>query len=136
MFSNDRDALRKVYFEAWRKHLQNLPVEPLEAQLIEIMLLHPEHHHILNNPEKFHAENFPHTNPFLQMSLHLGIREQINTDRPAGIKQIYQALSIKHQDTLQVEYLMMEILAEVLWQAQQNNCAPDEKVFLEKLRML
>jgi hypothetical protein len=136
MFSNDRDSLRQVFFNAWHKHLQKLPVEQLEAQLIEIMLLHPEYHSILENPESFKAENFGGENPFLHLSLHQALREQISTNRPAGIKNIFTSLCHKTGDVLMAEHRMIDCLADVLWQAQQQNIMPDEEVYLEVLRKL
>ena len=136
MFSSDRNTLRKVFFDAWQKHQQHAPVEPLEAQLIDIMLVHPEYHTILDDPATFQAEDFPEGNPFLHMSLHLAIREQISTNRPAGIKEIHTALSHKLDDPLTAEHAMMEWLGQVLWQAQQSNAMPDEQIYLEMLRKL
>jgi hypothetical protein len=136
MFSNDRNQLRKVFFDAWHKHNEQLPIEALDAQLIDIILLHPEYHPILSNPEKFQTEDFREENPFLHMSLHLAIREQINTNRPAGIKEIFTALCHKLTDALLAEHLMMECLGQALWQAQHNKMMPDEQNYLEKLRKL
>jgi hypothetical protein len=136
MFSTDRNELRKVFFDAWHKHQQQLPIEPLEAQLIDIMLLHPEFHAILNDPEKFQADDFPEGNPFLHLSLHLAIREQIGTNRPAGITAVYDTLCRKLGVPLTAEHLMMECLGKTLWDAQQNNKMPDEATYLEALRQL
>jgi hypothetical protein len=136
MFSNDRNELRQVFFAAWGKHQQQLPIEPLEAQLIEIMLLHPEYHHILNDPENFQAENFDAENPFLHLSLHLAIREQVSTDRPAGIKEFYKTLCQKTGDALVAEHQMMDCLADILWQAQQSGTMPAEEVYLASLQKL
>ena len=134
--STEREEMRKVFFEAWRKHGLQLPVEPLEGQLIDIMLLHPEYHSLLTQPENFQAEDFPEANPFLHMSLHLAIREQVGTNRPLGIKEIHHKLTHKFQDLHAEEHHMMDCLADVLWQAQQSGKVPDERVYLEKLLSL
>jgi hypothetical protein len=136
MFSNDRNQLRKVFFDAWQKHKQQLPLEALDAQLIDIMLLHPEYHAILSDPERFQTEDFLAENPFLHMSLHQAIREQINTNRPVGIKEIFAGLCHKLTDQLLAEHVMMECLGQTLWDAQQNKMMPDEQSYLEKLRKL
>ena len=136
MFSTDRNELRKVFFDAWHKHQQQLPIEPLEAQLIDIMLVHPEFHTILNDAEKFQADDFPEGNPFLHLSLHLAIREQISTNRPAGITAVYDTLCRKLGEPLTAEHLMMECLGQTLWEAQQNNKMPDEAINLEALQQL
>jgi hypothetical protein len=70
------------------------------------------------------------------MGLHLAIREQVATNRPAGIADIHGALSKKLGDAHKAEHAMLEALAETLWEAQRNNRAPDEQAYLERLRAL
>lgn len=136
MFSSERDELRKMYFTAWEKHLKKLPVEPLEAQIIAIILQHPEYHAFLENPDKHQAQDFIEGNPFLHLGLHLALREQISTNRPFGIKDIYHDLMQKYADNLLVEHRMMECLERVLWEAQRSGVMPDEGGYLESLQKL
>lgn len=136
MFSNDRDDYRKVFFDAWRKHKENQLLEPVEAQLVAIMTLHPEYHAILEDPQNNQNKDFDASNPFLHMSLHLGIREQVSTNRPTGIQDIHKKLSEKYQDVHIAEHKMMEYLAKTLWDAQQSGKMPDEMAYLEGLKKL
>lgn len=136
MFSSDRNEYRKVFFDAWQKHKNNQVLEPVEAQLIEIISLHPEYHAILNDPDNHQEKDYDASNPFLHMSLHLGIREQISTDRPTGIKQIYKDLCQKYQDVHMAEHKMMEHLAKTLWDAQQSGKMPNETIYIEGLKKL
>lgn len=136
MTTPDRDELRNVFFTAWRKHKEHLPVEPLEAQIIELILSHPEYHEMLTHPETYQAADFAETNPFLHLSLHLAIREQISTNRPAGIVQVYENLCRSYQDYHVVEHKMLECLGQVLWDAQQSGRMPDEQYYLECLRRI
>lgn len=136
MFSSERGELRKMFFAAWRKHLDKLPIEPLDAQIIDVIIHHPEYHTLMDHPEKNQTADFGVENPFLHMSLHLAIREQISTDRPQGVKQIYLDLFEKYPDGLAVEHGMMECLEKILWDAQRNNMAPDEEKYLGLLRSL
>ena len=76
------------------------------------------------------------TNPFLHMGLHLGIREQVATDRPVGIASVYRELASRMGDPHAAEHQMIECLAETLWEAQSQNIAPDEARYLERLRLL
>ena len=76
------------------------------------------------------------TNPFLHMGLHLGIREQVATGRPAGIETIHAELAIRMGDAHAAEHRMIDCLAETLWEAQSCNQAPDEAAYLERLRRL
>jgi hypothetical protein len=136
MFSNNRNEMRKVFFEAWRKHQNNLPQAEVEAELVAVILLHPEYHEMLADPEDFQDQEFGAENPFLHLSLHLAIRDQVGTDRPFGIKKVYENLLVKRQDVLAVEHAMMSCLEKILWQAQESGHMPDEGVYLEMLREL
>ena len=134
MFSQVRDSLREVFFKAWQKHKNQQPIEPIEAQLIDILLQHPEYHPILNNPETYQTKDFADENPFLHLSLHMALREQIQTNRPVGIQAIYQRLCTQYGDNLVAEHLMMPCLEECLWEGQRRGTLPDEQEYLEKLR--
>ncbi len=136
MSSSEREQLRKVFFEAWRKYNASLPIEPLEGQVVEIILMHPEYQDYLSQPETYQDKDFEDANPFLHMSLHMSIRDQISTNRPQGIVSTYQKLCNKLSDFHLAEHLMMDCLAETLWQAQQNGIIPDEKSYLEQLNEL
>lgn len=136
---HDREQLRRMYFEAWRKYTAQQPLEPLEAQIASVIAEHPEYVPMLRTPEALEAEFTPEggqENPFLHMGLHLAIREQVATDRPAGIAQIHQHLSRRFGDAHAAEHAILERLAETLWDAQRAGTPPDEQRYLEKLRTL
>src|SRR5579872_2059838 len=98
MSSKERENMRKIFFDVWNKHQNKELLEPLEAHILSVILQHPEYHDLLNQAKNL-EQNFSEQNPFLHMSLHLALEEQIKTDRPAGIKAIYAKLYIKLQDT-------------------------------------
>jgi len=70
------------------------------------------------------------------MGMHLAIREQVSTNRPAGITDVHQRLANKHGSASEAEHRMMECLGEALWTAQRNNTAPDEQAYLTCLKRL
>lgn len=131
---------RQIFFTSWEKYQQKKSLLPLEHEIVQVILAHPEYHYFIENPEKFHEHiyypEFGETNPFLHMGLHLAIREQIATNRPTGIEKTYQKLIKKFSDPLQVEHMMMEQLAECLWLSQKNNQPPDEHQYLNTLEEL
>ena len=138
IFGQDRHELRKIYFDAWRKHVDGLPLSPLEAQIVDVVTQHPEYHDAVTGDD-LDTDYTPaagQTNPFLHMGLHLGIREQMAIDRPAGVAKLYEALATRMGDRHAAEHQMIECLAESLWEAQSQNRAPDEERYLERLRHL
>jgi hypothetical protein len=135
----NRDQMRRMYLEAWRKFSSKAPLEPLEAQLAAVIAEHPEYVTWLEaGDQALGAEFTPEggqQNPFLHMGLHLAIREQIATNRPAGIAEVHQKLSAR-LGVHDAEHAMLEPLAETLWEAQRQGRMPDEQVYLERLRKL
>jgi hypothetical protein len=136
----NREQLRQMYLEAWRKYTARQPLEPLQAQVAAVIAEHPEYVPLLESgPRALSAEYTAEggrENPFLHMGLHLAIREQVATDRPPGIAQIHQSLAKRLGDPHAAEHTMLEVLAETLWQAQRSGSAPDEQSYLERLRGL
>ena len=133
-----REQLRQMYLEAWRRYSARLPLEPLQAEVAAVIAEHPEYLPVLESGEEALTIDYTpeggRQNPFLHMGLHLAIREQVATDRPAGIAQIHAALSRRLGDTHAAEHAMLEPLAEVLWEAQRCGRMPDEQRYLERLR--
>ena len=135
-----RDQLRQMYIEAWRKRRERVPMEPLEAQIADIIELHPEYQAALDDPERVLDRDYTpeggQSNPFLHMGLHLAIREQIGTDRPHGIRQSFVDLAHKLGDEHAAEHQMIEALAEALWESQRAGLPPNEQAYLERIRAL
>lgn len=138
IFGNDRQELRKMYADAWHKRCNEQPLSPLEAQIVDVVESHPEYHDAVSGDEldKDYTPDGGQTNPFLHMGLHLGIREQISTNRPAGIAKVYKLLATKFGDIHTAEHQMIDCLAETLWEAQSQNRAPDEDKYLQSLQRL
>ncbi len=125
---------RPFFFNTWEKHKQSQPLTPLEAQLLDVILAHPEYHAILSNPEhvsdRTYFAELGETNPFLHMGLHLAVREQVSTNRPYGIQHAFSTLKTKLNSALEAEHHFMHCLANCLWEAQQNNALPNETAYL------
>jgi uncharacterized protein DUF1841 len=134
-----RDALRATYREAWRKWRERVPMQPLEAQIAEVVAAHPEYHPLLQSDAGLH-QDFPaqdgRDNPFLHMGLHLALREQLSTNRPPGIAAIHRRLVTSSQSEHAAEHRMIEVLARVLWEAQRGGHDAEDAVYLERLRRL
>jgi Domain of unknown function (DUF1841) len=138
LFNPSRDEVREFFFDAWAKFKAQKPLTDLEKIGLGVMHMHPEYHRILDAPEQFkHQEYFPEfgeTNPFLHMSLHLSILEQISINQPIGIAGIYEQLKLKHQDEHNAQHDILDCLAETIWQAQRNNTALDSNNYVQLLQ--
>ena len=138
IFGQDRSELRQMYADAWRKRCDKQPLAPLEMQIADVIEMHPEYHGDVTSEDldRDYTPGGGQTNPFLHMGLHLGIREQVATNRPAGISAIHKALSARLGDLHAAEHAMIECLAETLWEAQSSNRPPDEAKYLQRLQQL
>ncbi|WP_115703087.1 DUF1841 family protein [Legionella sainthelensi] len=141
MFYGDTiQETRQMFFSSWEKFQQKKLLSPLENEIVQVILAHPEYHKTLENQNKFQQQSyFPEQgqpNPFLHMGLHLAVREQVTTNRPIGISAVFTKLMQKYNDPLVVEHLLMEQLAEFLWLSQKNNLPPDEADYLRALTNL
>jgi len=134
MFGNNREQLRRLYVEAWQKQQTGKVLSPLEAMIAEVVAMHPEYHTLLNQGEDALDRDFlpeqGESNPFMHMGMHVAIREQLSTDRPAGIVDAIRALLARVQDAHAVEHQVMECLGQSLWEAQRAGQAPDEAAYL------
>lgn len=140
LFAQNRDELRRFYVEAWRKYRQKEKLQALEAMIAEVIILHPEYHALLDDEEKAIGEEFSaetaQGNPFMHMGMHLGLREQVSTDRPVGIRAIHTALAKRTGDIHAAEHMMMECLGQTMWESQQSGMPPNEQNYLQCLRRL
>ena len=134
------DQLRRMYLDTWNKYTHRQPLEPLESQVAAVMAEHPEYVRWLESGDEALTAEFTHAsgqqNPFRHIGFHFAIREQVATNRPAGITAIHDTLSKRMGDAHGAEHAMLEPLAETLWEAQRNGRTPDELAYLEKLRAL
>jgi len=140
MFGNDRNQLRQYYIDVWHKAQNNQPLEPLEKIIADVIGQHPEYHPVLSNKDsalgKEYLPESGESNPFMHMGMHIAIHEQLSANRPQGIREIYQELARRCDDTHEAEHKMTECLAEMMWQAQRSGTAPDENGYLKLLRKL
>lgn len=138
LYNPSRDQARQFLFDAWAKFKQQAPLTDLEKIAVEVMQMHPEYHTILEAPERYMQQQyFPEmgeTNPFLHLSLHLSVIEQIAINQPIGIKGIYEQLKQKHNDQHLAQHDILDCLAETIWQSQRNNTPLDSTHYLSLLQ--
>jgi hypothetical protein len=135
MFNPSRDEAREVFFGAWRRYRQGAPLAAgIESLALEVILQHPEYHALLDAPERHRGRDYgDEANPFLHLSLHLALEEQLSIDQPPGIAQRFKVLVSKFQDRHEALHQALECLAETLWRAQRDRAPPDAAVYLSCL---
>lgn len=140
MFTQDREQLRKVFIESWRKFRANEALEPLEQLIAQAIYAHPEYHAQFDHPDRLLDKDYTpergQSNPFLHLGLHIAVQEQIAADRPAGIRALYRRLVARLDDAHAADHRIADCMAEALWTAQRAGTAPDEASYLACVRKL
>lgn len=135
----NRNDYRETFFTVWTKLQQQQPIsDTMENIIAQVIKQHPEYHPALadrdNTMDKDYSPEMGDSNPFLHMSMHIGITEQLMVDQPQGIKSLYQQLCSKLKNHHEVDHLIMECLGDMMWQSQQNNSMPDMNRYLQCIK--
>ncbi len=137
MFQPSRADARRFFFDTWARYRAGLPLEGAQALALEAILAHPEYHAVLGDAERYgEREYFPEqgeTNPFLHLSLHVAVLEQLSIDQPRGIRAHYERLRQTLGDALRAQHVLMECLAEALWQSQRQGAPLSEASYADCL---
>jgi len=137
MFSPTRDEARKFVIDAWRKHRAGEPLSALEATAARLVGMHPEYHAIIESPAMYADRDYRpehgDVNPFLHLSLHLAVAEQLAIDQPRGIVAHFERLRAARGDAHAALHDIVECLGEVMWQAQRSGTGPDATLYLDCL---
>ena len=137
MFNPTREQVRTFFCEAWRKHRERLILEGAEAVAADLITHHPEYHTLLEAPQAAIEKEFTpeggQMNPFLHLSLHLAVADQLVVDQPPGIRAAYEQLR-QRLDVHDAEHAVMECLGETLWRSQRDNAPMDANAYLDCVR--
>jgi len=138
MFTPTRDEARRFMIGAWAKFRAGEPLSDMERIVASLVAMHPEYHALLEDGER-HVERdwTPEggaTNPFLHLSLHLAVAEQLAIDQPPGIRAEFERIRTARGDEHAALHAVLECLGETMWQAQRLGTGPDASVYLGCLR--
>jgi len=135
MFNPSRDEARAFFFDTWEKYGRGETLTPLEQTALGVIVAHPEYHALLGDRERNRDRDYsPESgalNPFLHLSLHLAVEEQLSIDQPPGIKAEFERIARARGDRHEALHAVLECLGETVWEAQRKATAPDEKAYLE-----
>ncbi len=128
MFNPSRDQVRSFFIDTWRKHRAREVLTPMESIAADIIGLHPEYHAVLEDPASVDRDFAPEAgqiNPFLHLSLHLAIEEQLSIDQPPGIRAAFDAACARRGERHDALHDALECLGEMMFNAQRNGTPPD-----------
>jgi len=138
MFAPSQHDVRRFFCDAWRKHREGMPMTPLELLAVDWIAEHPEYHADFADVDAALAAVFDveagRTNPFLHLSMHLSISEQVSIDQPRGIKQAYELLAARRGSAHEAQHEVMECLGEMMWASQRSGLPPDGEKYIDCVR--
>ncbi len=138
MFAPSQNDVRRFFCETQRKRRAAAPLTPMEAIAAEWIAEHPEYHAELDDLEAALAAVYDvesgRTNPFLHLSMHLTITEQVAIDQPRGIRQAFELLAARRGSAHEAHHEVMECLGEMVWASQRSGLPPDGQRYLECVR--
>ena len=138
MFNPSQQDVRRFFCETFRKQQHKEILTPLEAIAADWIQQHPEYHDTLSDAEAALEASYSvdsgKTNPFLHLSMHLSISEQISVDQPPGIRKGFETLAHKLQSEHEGHHQIMECLGEMIWNAQRTGLPPDGQAYIEAIR--
>jgi hypothetical protein len=138
MFQPSQHDVRTFFCETYRKQRDKLPLSPMEASAADWIEQHPEYFDALADLPAALAAVYDveagRSNPFLHLSMHLSIAEQLAIDQPSGIKQAHALLSRRLGSAHEAQHQVMECLGEMVWASQRSGLPPDGERYLECVR--
>jgi len=137
MFTPSSDDVRRFFCEAYRKQRSGEILTPMDAIAADWISHHPEYADALTDVEAAIARDYSveggQANPFLHLSMHLSIAEQVSIDQPRGIKAAHDAL-VRKRGQHDAHHEIMECLGEMIWKSQRNGVPPDTEAYVECVR--
>lgn len=136
MFNPTRDQIRNFFRDAWKKHRERRPLVGAEASVIDLILRHPEYQALLESEAAIGEEYTPErgeTNPFLHLSLHLAISEQLSIDQPHGIRAAFEKLAARH-DRHSAEHILLDALGTAIFDAQGSGKPLDPAAYVDAVQ--
>jgi len=138
MFAPSQNDVRRFFCETRRKQRAGLPLTPIEALAGDWIALHPEYDADLEDLEAalaaVYAVEDGRSNPFLHLSMHLTITEQVSIDQPRGIRQAVELLAARRGSAHDAQHEVMECLGEMVWASQRSGLPPDGQAYLDCVR--
>ncbi|RZI80531.1 MAG: DUF1841 family protein [Rubrivivax sp.] len=134
MFAPNQEQVRRFFCEAWAKQQSGQLLTPLEALAADWITQHPEYHDDLSDVEAAIQRNYTveegRTNPFLHLSMHLSIMEQVSIDQPRGIKAAIERLAQRRGSLHEAHHEVMESLGQMVWAAQRSGQPFDGEAYI------
>ncbi len=138
MFQPSQQDVRRFFCATAAKRRSSAPLTPMEALAADWIAEHPEYDADLADEAAALAAVYEveagRTNPFLHLSMHLSITEQVAIDQPSGIRQAFELLAARRGSAHEAQHEVMECLGEMIWESQRSGLPPDGVRYIDFVR--
>ena len=138
MFNPTQHDVRRFFCATYGKSLAREILTPLESIASDWIMQHPEYETDLADVNAALEAEYPvdqgKTNPFLHLSMHLSIAEQVSINQPPGIAAAFSHLSQQLHSAHEAHHIMMECLGAMIWEAQRNGTPFDGLAYVAAVR--
>jgi Domain of unknown function (DUF1841) len=135
MFTPSQLDVRRFFCETYRKHHEQLILTPIESIAVHWIKQHPEYERDLADLDHALGADYSvergQSNPFLHLSMHLSITEQVSIDQPPGIRAAQQRLMQRLDSEHEAQHQIMECLGKMIWNSQRSGLPPDGAAYIE-----
>ena len=137
MFAPSQEQVRRFFCEAWGKQQAGAVLTPLEALATDWITQHPEYHGDLGDVDSALSTRYDvdsgRTNPFLHLSMHLSITEQVSIDQPHGIQAAVARLAARRGSLHEAHHEVMEALGDMIWSSQRSGLPFDGDAYIARV---
>ena len=138
MFQPSQADVRRFFCTIHAKQRGGMPLDAMEFVAAPWIAEHPEYHPELTDVEAAVAAMYSveegRSNPFLHLSMHLSIQEQVAIDQPSGIRQAVELLATRRNSLHDAHHEVMECLGEMIWASQRSGLPPDGQAYIDCVR--
>jgi hypothetical protein len=138
MFQPSQSDVRRFFCGAYAKQRSGMPLDAMEIIVSDWITQHPEYHADLADEatalQTMYTVEEGRSNPFLHLSMHLSIHEQMAIDQPTGIRQAVELLAARRNSLHEAHHEVMECLGEMIWTAQRSGLPPDGHAYIDAVR--
>jgi hypothetical protein len=138
MYTPSQLDVRRFFCATYRSWKAGQALDPMQKLAQPWVAAHPEYFAELEDEASALALDYRvedgRTNPFLHLSMHLSISEQMSIDQPSGIRQAVELLAARLGSMHEAHHQAMEALGEMIWASQRSGLPPDGLAYLEAVR--
>ena len=138
MFAPSQHDVRRFFCETHSKQRSGRPLAPIEALAARWIDEHPHYDAALADLDAALGASYSveagRENPFLHLSMHLTISEQLAIDQPRGIKQAFERLAVRLGSVHEAQHQVMDCLGQMVWASQRSGLPPDGHAYLDCVR--